>query len=300
VSSDLVPHYLDRSTGKMIEERISYPKIQHGIVRSKSLQHILNTLFNRSWYCKLYGKLVDRAASKKNIQKFAQNFRIDLTEVEKSIDKYPNLNAFFSRKLKPGARPFVQDESVFCSPADGKVLVYPQLNERTRLPIKGSHVDIAALLASESETRPFHGGSACIVRLAPYDYHRFHFPIEGQAGSPKDIDGRYYLVNQLALSIKPDLFAHNKRVVTYVETEKFGRFAYIEVSGFAVGRIIQTYTSGAVRRGQEKGYFQFGGSTLVLLFEPDKIIFDQDLINNTQSNIEVQVQTGTQIGTQRI
>ena len=122
MSSDLVPHYLDRSTGKMIEERISYPKIQHGIVRSKSLQHILNTLFNRSWYCKLYGKLVDRAASKKNIQKFAQNFRIDLTEVEKSIDKYPNLNAFFSRKLKPGARPFVQDESVFCSPADGKVV----------------------------------------------------------------------------------------------------------------------------------------------------------------------------------
>lgn len=297
---DLVPHFLDRSTGKMVEERIAYPKIQHGIARSKLVQHTLNTLFNRSWYCNLYGKLVDRAASQKNIQKFIQNFRIDLNEVEKTVDQYPNLNAFFSRKLKPGARPFVQDESVFCSPADGKVFVYPQLNERTRLPIKGSHVDIAALLASESEARPFHGGSACIVRLAPYDYHRFHFPVEGQADPPKDIDGRYYLVNQLALSLKPDLFAHNKRVITYIETERFGRFAYIEVSGFAVGRIVQTHTPGVVRRGQEKGYFQFGGSTLVLLFEPDKIIFDQDLIINTQSNIEVQVQTGTQLGTQRI
>ena len=297
---DKAPSYFDRRTGKLIKECVSNPKVQYWVAHSKMVRNTINALFNRQWYCRLYGKWVDRAASQKNVSKFAKNFQIDITEVEKPIHQYPNLNAFFSRKLKPGARPFVEDPSIFCSPADGKILVYPQLDERTQLPIKGSYVDISALLTSISDARPFHGGAACIVRLAPYDYHRFHFPVEGRASQPKEIDGRYYLVNPLALSIKPDLFAHNKRTVTYIETEHFGRFAYIEVAGFAVGRIIQTHAPGAVRRGQEKGYFQFGGSTLVLLFEPDKIIFDQDLIDHTQTNTEVQVQTGTQIGKQRI
>jgi phosphatidylserine decarboxylase len=300
VPLDLIPQYLDRRTGKMTEERVAHLKVQHWIVRSKLVRNVLNVLFNRRWYCSLYGKWVDRKASQKNIKKFIETFHIDLNDIEKPVDQYPNLNAFFSRKLKPKSRPFVQDASIFCSPADGKVFVYPQLDERTLLPIKGSHVNIEALLASESDARPFHGGAACIVRLAPYDYHRFHFPTDGQASPPKDIRGRYYLVNQLALVLKPDLFAHNKRAVTYIETETFGRFAYIEVSGFAVGRIIQTHTPGAVKCGQEKGYFQFGGSTLVLLFEPDKVNFDQDLITHTQANLEVQVQTGTQIGVQRI
>lgn len=299
MSSHLIPQFLDRSTGQMIDERVSHPKVQHWVASSKIVQHTLNGLFNRSWYCHLYGKWVDRAASRKDVQAFVDTFHIDTTETEKPVDQYPNLNAFFSRKLKPHARPFVQDPSIFCSPADGKVLVYPQLDERTLLPIKGSHVDIATLLTSETEARAFHGGAACIVRLAPYDYHRFHFPTSGHASPTQNIDGRYYLVNQLALSIKPDLFVHNKRAVTYINSEEFGRCAYIEVAGFAVGRIVQTHKPGTIERGQEKGYFQFGGSTLVLLFEPDKINFDQDLITHTQNNIEVQVQTGTQIGTQR-
>ena len=299
MSSRLLPQFLDRSTGQMVNERVAYPKMQRWLASSKIVQYTLNVLFNRSWYCHLYGKWVDRAASQKDVQTFVDTFHINTAEIEKPIHQYPNLNAFFARKLKPNARPFVQDPSIFCSPADGKVFVYPQLDERTLLPIKESHVDITALLASESDARAFHGGAACIVRLAPYDYHRFHFPTNGQASPSQDIDGRYYLVNQLALSIKPDLFVHNKRSVTYIETEPFGKFAYIDVAGFAVGRIVQTYTPGPIKRGQEKGYFQFGGSTLVLLFEPDKIIFDQDLITHTQNNIEVQVQTGTQIGIQR-
>jgi phosphatidylserine decarboxylase len=300
VSQDLIPKYFERATGQWVTEKVAHPKMQQWIATSRIVRLLLNALFNRSWYCRLYGKWVDRSASRKNVQRFIKDFGIGLVDMDTSVDRYPNLNAFFSRKLKPGARPFVHDPSVFCSPGDGKILVYPQLTERTHLPIKGSHVDITALLASESDARVFHGGSACVLRLAPYDYHRYHFPVAGSAGEPVSIDGRYYLVNPLALSIKPDLFCHNKRTVTYVQTEKFGRFAYLEVAGFAVGRIIQTHTPGQVAQGQEKGYFQFGGSTLVLLFEPDKINFDQDLISHTLSGTEVQVRTGTQIGTQRM
>jgi len=299
-SPDLVPHFIDRHTDQLVEERNAHSKVLHWIARSKFFRSTLNVLFNRRWYCRLYGLWVDRSASQRNIKKFIQDFHIDVSQIEKPVDQYTDLNAFFSRKLKPESRPFAQDASIFCSPADGKILVYPQLSERTLLPIKGSHVDISALLASESDTRLFHGGSACILRLAPNDYHRFHFPTDGQSCPPRTIDGRYYPVNQLALSIKPDLFAHNKRALTYIDSKCFGRFSYIEVSGFAVGRIIQTHLPGPIKQGQEKGYFQFGGSTLVLLFEPDRINFDQDLIGHTQSNLEVQVQAGTQIGTQRV
>lgn len=297
--SEHIPKYINRQTDQLIEERITHPKVQHWIATSSFFRNTLNFLLNRSWYAHIYGKWVDRAASQKNIQNFISQFDIDLSEIEKPLDQYANLNAFFARKLKPGVRPFVQDTTRFCSPADGKILVYPQLEERTQLPVKHAHVDIATLLASENEARPYHGGAACVVRLAPYDYHRFHFPVEGLAGPTKPINGRYYLVNPLLLSIKPDLFVHNKRTVTYIDTEQFGKVAYLEVAGFAVGRIVQTYQPGKIRRGQEKGYFQFGGSTLVLLFEPDKLIFDQDLINYSQKQTEVQVQTGTQIGTQR-
>lgn len=300
MASDLIPKYLDRQTGQLIEERISHPKLQHWVATSKIVQSTLNFLLNRRWYASLYGKWVDRSASQQDIEKFITQFDVDISEIEKPHQKYANLNEFFSRKLKPGARPFLQETTSFCAPADGKILAYPQLEERTLLPIKNAHVDIATLLASEMEARPYHGGAACVMRLAPYDYHRFHFPVEGQASLTKAIDGRYYLVNPLALTLKPDLFAHNKRAVTYLETEHFGTVAYVEVSGFAVGRIVQTYQAGSIRRGQEKGYFQFGGSTLVLLFEPDKIIFDQDLVEHTTAQTEVQIKAGTQIGTQRI
>lgn len=288
--------YRDRATGEMISEALILPKVQDALARSRVAMWIGDVLLNTHWFCWLLGKGMDWAGSRKKIPAFVEKYDIDLDEVEQPIARYKNLNAFFARKLKPGARPFVSDLRVFCSPADGKALVYPELCEQTRLPVKGAHVDIAQLLASQTAATPYCNGAALVIRLAPADYHRFHFPVDGIATPPTEIAGRYYLVNPILLDVKPDLFAHNKRAVTYLETADFGRVMIMEIAGWAVGRIVQTYRTGRVARGAEKGYFQFGGSTLVLLFKPGRIVFDEDLIRNAQEGIEVHVHAGSQLG----
>lgn len=291
--------YRDRKTNHMISEVLILPRLQILMMRSRLVRLFFNVLLNTRFFCWFVGKWQDRSASRQNIKTFVKKNRIDIDEIEFPLSQYENFNAFFSRRLKTGRRPFHPDLDVFCAPSDGKVLVYPQLQERTRLPIKGAYVDIVSLLVSETRAYPYHGGSALVVRLAPYDYHRFHFPVSGHAPRAETIAGYYDRVNPLALRFRPDLFAHNKRAVTFFETEQFGCVAYVEVAGFAVGRLIQTYEPGPVKRGQEKGYFQFGGSTLVLLFEPDVILFDEDLVQDTQQDIETQVQAGTRLGIRR-
>ncbi len=292
--------YRNRKTDEMISEPLILPRIQYAVARSRVAIFIYNIFLNTYPFCWLLGKWMDLSGSRKKIQAFIQKYDINLDEIELPLDQYENLNAFFSRKLKPNARPFIADPHIFCSPADGKVLAYPKLDAQTRLPVKGSHVDIAHLLSSKESAIPYRNGAALVIRLAPADYHRYHFPVAGIATASAKISGRYYLVNPIALDVKPDLFAHNKREITYLETEHFGRIVILEVAGWGVGRIVQTYQPGTVERGQEKGYFQFGGSTLVLLFEPGRIIFDNDLIRDTQAGIEVQVLTGSQLGVQAI
>ena len=292
--------YRNRKTGEMISEPLILPRVQYAVARSRIAIFFYNILLNTYPFCWLLGISMDLAGSRKKIRAFIKKYDINLNEIELPLHQYKNLNAFFSRKLKPDARPFIADPRIFCSPADGKVLAYPKLNAQTRLSIKGSHVDIAHLLSSKESALPYRNGAALVIRLAPADYHRYHFPVAGIATSSAKISGRYYLVNPIALDVKPDLFAHNKREVTYLETEHFGRIMIMEVAGWGVGRIVQTYQPGTVERGQEKGYFQFGGSTLVLLFEPGRIIFDNDLTRDTRAGIEVQVLTGSQLGVQAI
>ena len=292
--------YRNRKTGEMISEPLILPRIQYAVARSRVAIFLYNILLNTYPFCWLLGISMDLAGSRKKIQAFIQKYDINLDEIELPLAQYKNLNAFFSRKLKPDARPFIADPRIFCSPADGKVLAYPKINAQTRLPIKGAHVDIVHLLSSKESAFPYRNGAALVIRLAPADYHRYHFPVAGIATASAKISGRYYLVNPIALDVKPDLFAHNKREITYLETEHFGRIMIMEVAGWGVGRIVQTYRPGTVERGQEKGYFQFGGSTLVLLFEPGRIIFDKDLTRDTRAGIEVQVLTGSQLGVQAV
>ncbi len=288
--------YRDRKTGEMISEPLILPRVQYALARSRVAMFVCDMLLNTHAFCWLLGKGMDWVGSRKKIRSFVKKYDIDLDEVALPVEQYKNLNAFFARALKPGARPFAADPTVFCSPADGKVLAYPKLCEQTRLPVKGSHVDIASLMASKTSATPYCNGAALVIRLAPADYHRFHFPVDGIATPPTEISGRYYLVNPILLAVKPDLFAHNKRAMTSLETAYFGRVMIIEIAGWAVGRIVQTHPSGRVARGREKGYFQFGGSTVVLLFEPGRIVFDADLIRDTRAGIEVQVLMGSQLG----
>ncbi len=291
-------HFRDRQSGQLVAERIPAEGALRWFYQTR-LGYLL-TLFcaRRASFCRLYGWWQNRPASRRQILPFAQRFALDLAEVELPADQYPSFNAFFSRRLKPEARPFALAPEALCAPADGKVLVYPCLGEGALLPVKGSQVSVAQILDSEEDARLYAGGGALVVRLAPYDYHRFHFPDGGQAGSARYLGRKYHSVNPLALERVPRIFALNRRVLTYLDTNHFGRVAYVEVGAFAVGSMVQIYAPGPVARGQEKGYFQFGGSTLVLFFERGRVVFDADLLADSAQNLEVHVKTGVRIGQQ--
>ena len=289
-------YYRERITGRKVSETIFAERTLRWFYENYFGFQVFKYALNNSAFCWLYGKLQDLPSSCQKIPEFVDKYQINIEDAELALENYKSFNAFFSRRLKPEARPFAQAKNLFCAPGDGKVLVYPELLSETRLLVKGSSITLASLLTSEVDAKTYIGGSAMGARLAPYDYHRFHFPDDGEASLTRKIKGQYHSVNPIALSKIPDLYCRNKRAVTEFHSKNFGRIAYVEVGAITVGTIIQTYTPGSVLRGQEKGYFQYGGSTLILLFEPEAIAFDEDLIADSTAGIEVHVLAGSSIG----
>ena len=162
---------------------------------------------------------------------------IQVEEIELPLDNYGSFNQFFSRQLKPHTRPFINNPDVFCSPFDGKVLVYPRLTEATLMSVKGAWLSMESLLTSKTMSQTYANGSAIIIRLVPYDYHRFHFPVDGEATSARSIKGEYHSVHPIALNKIPHVLCRNKRSVTELVSDIFGRIAYIEVGAIIVWRL---------------------------------------------------------------
>lgn len=143
----------------------------------------------------------------------------------------------------------------------------------------------------------FIGGALAIVRLCPADYHRYHFPASGRISAAKDLPGALHSVNPIALGAGPDVFGENKRSWTLIDTDTIDSYAFVEVGAFGVGSIINTRTSGAVQKMDEKGYFKFGGSTVVVVFEPGRVQFSDDLVTNSAKGRETLVKVGQPLAT---
>ena len=288
--------YRDRLSGKIVTEKIFQENTLRWLYETSIGYMIFRLLLNRKIFHLLYGRYQDSAYSRHKIARFITQYGIDTAELTLPPEKYFSFNAFFTRQLNAMARPFVVDEHIFCSPGDGKVLVYTQLNTESQFQVKGQSISLDSLLASSINPDIYSGGAAIVLRLAPYDYHRYHFSTEGIAQPAKYIRGEYHSVNPLALAKVPDVYCRNQRAVTQFDSDNFGSIAYIEVGALTVSSIVQTYTPGRVTKGQEKGYFQYGGSTIILLFEPDRIIFERDLVRDSANGIEVQVLAGSKLG----
>jgi phosphatidylserine decarboxylase len=163
--------------------------------------------------------------------------------------------------------------------------------------IKGMNYSLYDLLQDEKLAAQYEGGTYLLLRLCPIDYHRFHFFDGGVCGPVKKIKGEYYSVNPIALDKIPELFCRNKREYSVFKTDNFGDVLYIEVGATSVGSIIQTYTPNKrVERGAEKGYFKFGGSTVILVFQKGVTAIDSDIIEQTMLGFETRVIAGERIG----
>jgi phosphatidylserine decarboxylase len=294
--------YIDRESGKQEVEKVYGQGLIKAMYGSGFLSSIAS-FFLRQIACKspilshLYGLLQKSSWSRRKIRPFIEEFQMDPSEFLSPLDSFTSFNDFFIRKLKPEARPIATGEGVAILPADARYLIYPNIQESDGFLVKGQKFSLLELLQDSALAKRYANGSMVIARLCPTDYHRFHFPCDCITGKSKLLNGVLFSVNPLALKKNIDIFSENKRVVTELKTKEFGSILYIEVGATCVGGIIQTHQADQpYKKGDEKGYFSFGGSSLILLFEQDTIRFSQDLIDVSKDRIEVKGLMGQPMG----
>jgi phosphatidylserine decarboxylase len=240
------------------------------------------------------GRKYDDPASAQSIPGFINFHQLDMSEVLLQTEEFRTFNEFFYRKLKPEARPCSAPDNshIIVSPADCRSVVFNRMEDAQRIWVKGREFSIERLLgdAYPADAKRYKNGGLGIMRLAPQDYHRFHIPVDGVMGEPKLIEGEYYTVNPMAIRSALDVYGENIRVCVPIDSVAHGRVMVVCVGAMMVGSTVITRKPGEqVKRAEELGYFKFGGSTLLLLFEPGVMKFDEDLIANSSEALETLV-----------
>lgn len=255
-------------------------------------------LVKKKLFSKIYGSYCDTSFSKKKIPSFIKDFDIDMNISSNAIDDFNSFNDFFVRTLKEDSRPILKDNNLLISPGDGRLFAYENININNLVQVKGIHYSLSELIGDTSVAMEYEGGVCLVLRLCPTDYHRFHFVDNGLPLQNNFINGNYYSVNPIALERIPKLYCQNKREWSIFKSDNFGDIIHVEVGATCVGTIIQTYTPNKkVSKGEEKGYFKFGGSTTILLFKKDTIKIHEDILHQTDLGFESKVLMGEVIGT---
>jgi phosphatidylserine decarboxylase len=241
---------------------------------------------------KIAGAFMDSRFSKPLIKPFIKRSGIDMSQFEER--KFRSYNDFFTRKVKPGKRQPDLDPNHLISPCDSKLTVY-HIDRRSIFRIKGSHYRISDLLCNKFMSDRFSGGLCLIFRLEVDDYHRYCYIDDGFKTENTYIKGELHTVNPIALG-RYNVYKRNSREYTLIHTDHFGDVVQVEVGAMLVGRICNHHGTAAVRRGQEKGKFEFGGSTIVMLLEKGAAEIDRDILKNSSEGIETVVKYGEKIG----
>lgn len=248
-------------------------------------------LMSASWVSRFVGSLMNTRLSALFVDSFIRNNHIKLREYVPC--RYKSYNDCFTRKIKKSARPINPSEQVLISPADGKVTAY-KIDSNSVFEIKNSHYTVESLLRDADLAKEYEGGYCLIVRLAVDNYHRYSYAVSGHKNDNCYIMGGFNTVNPIALEhIK--VYAENCREYTVIDSEVFGKVVQMEVGALCVGKIKNHEGEAKVVRGTEKGYFEFGGSSIVLLLKKDAAVIDEDILKNTKDGCETKVLMGERI-----
>lgn len=289
--------YFDRYEGRLKSEGIYGEKPLRWAYETALGRLCLEGVIKRRWFSRLYGRWADSRASVKEVARFIERFGVDMNEFRDAPDTFRTFNEFFYRHLKPDARPIAAEADSVIFPADGRHFLIPVLSEESHLYAKGQRFDLAALLGSSALAAQFSGGSAILSRLCPTDYHRFHFPLAGVCGTPKLSNGQLYSVNPIALSRRLEYIVENKRRTTEVRNDAIGSYLFLEIGATNVGSIVDTCESGeTVEKGDEKGYFRFGGSMVITIFPEGAFVPAGDLREQSTNGIELYARMGDRMG----
>lgn len=282
--------YIDQK-GRFYEEETFQDKFLK-LLYGTFLGRLKLRFLTKPWVSRLGGFLLNTSGSKCLIQRFIRKNRIDMREYEDRI--YASYNDFFTRRIRPGKRPLPEDNNILFSPCDCKASAY-HITEDTSFCIKDTVYTVESLLRSKKIAEHFMNGYAVILRLTVDDYHRYCYIDNGIKSKNYFIKGKYHTVNPVANDYV-SIYKENAREFTMMKTEHFGHVVQMEVGALMVGRIVNHHGEGIMRRGIEKGYFEFGGSTIVLLLQGDKVVIDQCLLDRTQDGCETKIKQGQRLG----
>jgi phosphatidylserine decarboxylase len=290
----------DRYTGKPVQEAV-YGEGSLRFVYETALGRAgAAMMFSRPFVSRLFGWYMKRPASVIKIKPFVEKYGVDATEFSQPLEAYDSFNAFFCRELHPEARPVdaAPDSAVF--PADARHLGFQTLGEEQRVFVKGQTWDLNALLGGDADlVQRFAGGSLVLSRLCPVDYHHFHFPVGGQVESLSWLGSRLYSVSPIALRQRLSYLWENLRCLTRMRTSAIGEVCFIEVGATNVGSIRHRPlpSNSQVLKGDPKGWFEFGGSSVITLFQPGVVTLSEDLLRCSAEGMELYAHCGDKMGT---
>lgn len=284
---------------------MKYKDRSGNIVNDETKQDgLLKLLYTKKWgrmllkpflaprVSRVAGAILDSRITTPFIVPFVKAYQIDLSEYKSKF--YSSYNDFFSREIKPETRPIDADIRTLITPADGKLTVYP-ITEDLQVTIKDTPYTIAELLKNRKIAREYQGGYLVVVRLTVDNYHRYCYAAEGLKGKTHYIKGVLHTVNPVANDYVP-IYKENCREYCRIRTEQFGEIIQMEVGAMMVGRICNYHNVKRVAKGEEKGKFEFGGSTVILILPKDSVEMDEDLLENTKDGYETLVKMGERIG----
>ena len=277
--------------GNYYEEESSQDRLLKWMYFHTTGRFILKGLVNPV-VSKLGGVLLNTKLSTGLISPFVKKNHICMSQYEKK--RYHSYNDFFVRKIRPEMRPICLEKNCFISPSDGKLSVY-KISDDLTFQVKYTWYNLRSLVRN-SELAAFYAGGTCvIIRLTVDDYHRYCYVDHGWKGKNHKIPGVLHTVNPVANDFMP-IFKENAREYTIISTENFGKVTQIEVGALLVGKIRNHHENKLVKKGQEKGYFEFGGSTIILLLEKEKVEIFPELFQWTEEGCETIVHMGETIG----
>lgn len=285
---------IKRRDGSTVEDNNIQDRFLNKMYRSGTGRRIMRCL-SRPVFSDFSGWVLTKPISKRCINLFIRKYNLDMSQYDPV--PYKNFDEFFSRYKKQEFRDIDVDESDLISPCDGKLTVYP-ISDESHFYIKQSYYSLESLLQDKELAETYENGYALIFRMTADNYHRYCYVADGMQEESVHIPGAFYTVHSVINDYHP-VYKENTREYCLCHTKSFGDMVTMEVGALMVGKIVNHQKSGLFSKGQEKGYFRFGGSTIVLLFRKDTIEIDRDILQNSIDGIETMVQYGEKIGDAR-
>lgn len=289
--------YHNRETGSLETEKVYGESFLRWAYGNPLGPVALTAFIKKPFFSAWYGRRMSTPDSKARIAPFIEEYQLDAGDFLDAPESYGSFNEFFYRKLKPEARPIDRDPNSVVFPADGRHLGFQKASEIEGVFVKGQKFDLEALLGDSNLAAKYADGSLVLSRLCPVDYHRFHFPAAGVPGPTTLINGPLFSVSPIALRKNLGYLWENKRTLTRLETPNLGTVLCMEIGATCVGTIVQTYQPDLpVDKGAEKGYFAFGGSSTITIFEPGAVLLENDLRHHSAKQVELYAKIGTRMG----